>query len=699
MAVSWLPLREELKLFNGPIDHNGSPTWVMQDPASQRFFRFDWQSLEILRRWHLGNPEAIAKAISDETTLQVDDDDVMALFANLHSWELLQVSDAGVRQHWQQKQARKSGWRWLLNNYLYLRIPLTHPQAWLDRWGPRLQFLFSRNFWLLTAMAGGLGLYLTSQQWSRFVSTFNAYSDWQGALNLFLALAVVKCFHEMGHALTVHRFGCRVPSMGVVFLVLWPVLYTDTSEAWTLRSRRQRLAVGAAGMLAEAMVASWALLAWHVMPEGKAQAACFFLSTSALVMSLAFNLNPMMRFDGYFLISDFFDQPNLHERAFRMARWWLRGFLWGLDEPQPEPMPLRMRVFMVAFAWTIWLYRLVVFFGIALLVYHFFIKTLGIFLMLVEIGVFIVRPVVSEVLHWWKHRGVMQMVQRVRTSAVLLLILAPFVIPWSTTLRLPAVHGGEIEREIQLSDAAQLKTLNVVRGSQVRAGDVLAVFSSPEIENQLSEVLQERTVLQWQMDHQGFDSELLSQGQTLSRRFEENLAREINLKAQLDHLTLTAQVEGEIVDMIDGLTPGTWLQKNMTLMRLVSPQQHAITGWISEQDLGRLQAGTSGRFVPEPLELAAVECPITRVDQAIAATLNEPIISSEFGGPLPVRRVEKTLVPEGAWYKVQLSGCGTTGSVSKTRGTLFVSAKAESLLSGFVRRMLAVIRREAGQGY
>ena len=188
----------------------------------------------------------------------------------------------------------------------------------------------------------------------------------------------MKVIHEMGHALTAKRYGCRVPSMGIALLVLWPVLYTDVTETWKLVSRRQRLAVGLAGVTAELVFAVFATLAWSFLPDGPVRGAAFILATTSWIATLLLNLSPFMRFDGYFVLSDWLEMPNLHARAFAIARWWLRERLFGLGEPPPEELPPGRRRFLIVFSFATWFYRVTVFLGIAVLVYHFAIKALGI---------------------------------------------------------------------------------------------------------------------------------------------------------------------------------------------------------------------------------------------------------------------------------------------------------------------------------
>lgn len=697
--LPWLPLRQELNLFPGPEDYQGGPTWVMQDPASQRFFRFDWPSLEMLRRWHLGDADDIAAAINLDTTLHISGDDVRAFQRKIHGWELLQVTDPGLRKHWSSRPAGATGWRWLLQHYLFFRVPLLRPQQWLDRWGSQFGFLFRSPFWICTLLAALVGLYLTSQQWNTFLSTFSAYADWRGALYLFFALGAVKILHEFGHAITTHRYGCRVATMGVAFLVMWPVLYTDTSESWTLRSRRQRLIIGAAGMAAEIAIAAWATLAWHMAPEGPLKTSLFFLSTTAWVMSLAINLNPFMRFDGYFLLSDALDRPNLHTRAFQLGRWWLRTHLWGIPEALPEAMPAHSRNAMILFAFGTWIYRFFLFLGIALLVYHMFFKALGVLLMLVELWVFIIKPVLNELLAWWQQRHHMYGVRRWRTFIVLGILVLPILIPWSTTLRLPATHGAAMEREIFVPTDAQLKHMAVSEGQWVKTGDLLAQLESPALEQALQQARMERDLIRWQLQRQGFEADWLSMGQSLTRRLEESLAREQSLLAEMQLLTVLAPTDGQVVDVESGLRTDSWLAKDSFMLRLIDPAQFSVRAWVAEDELGRIDNKALARFVPEAPELPSIRCAISLIDTGGTPALNELLVASEFGGALPVRRNGETWVPEGAWYKIQVSPCEGLGPIHRVRGTLQVVASAESLLVAASRRAWAILVRESGWGF
>ena len=139
----------------------------------------------------------------------------------------------------------------------------------MTRWTPRLAFLYGPAFRWLTQAALLAGMWGVSRSWDAFTATLVDMLSWEGLAAYGLTLAAVKTLHEFGHGVTAKRYGCRVPTMGVAFLVLWPVAYTDTNEVWKLTRRDQRLKVAAAGIATELTIAVWAMLAWVWLPDGR----------------------------------------------------------------------------------------------------------------------------------------------------------------------------------------------------------------------------------------------------------------------------------------------------------------------------------------------------------------------------------------------------------------------------------------------
>ena len=634
--LTFLPdLREEIALHPGPTALDGSPTWTLHDPARNQFYRLGWREFEMLSRWDSGSPANLIARLRRETTLEVEHEDVeeMAKFLSLHSLlasrsaegtRLLLAKAARYRQHWAM---------WLLKNYLFLRVPLFRPDRWLDRVYPRLAWLFSPAFRNTAIGLALLALYLVTRRWDAFVDTFTYLFSIEGAVYFAIALSAMKVVHEMGHALTAKRYGCRVPSMGIALLVLWPVLYTDVTETWKLVSRRQRLAVGLAGVTAELVFAVFATLAWSFLPDGPVRGAAFILATSSWVSTLLLNLSPFMRFDGYFVLSDWLEMPNLHGRAFAIARWWLREQLFGLGDPPPEELPPGRRRFLVVFSFATWLYRVSVFLGIAVLVYHFAIKAVGIAMGAVEVGYFLVRPVWMEMQALWKLRDRLRF--NIRTLATLagfagiVLLLA---VPWRSSIEAPALlRSDTLEAVFGPADGGKVSAVRVTDGDIVAKGMPLVSLASPDLAHNLAQARSDVTLIEWQLGIQSVAPTLLAKSLVAAHEYEAALATWRGLAAQAAKLEVKAPIAGKIVDLSEELRPGTWVAANERLLAIIQPDRAQIEAYVSEADLARIGVGTSAQFHPEAgwaSRAARMSCASSAPMRACSPSLISPRVSA-----------------------------------------------------------------------
>lgn len=697
------PLRQDLALHAAPDAPDGSPTWTLHDPAANRFFHLSWPAFELLSRWHLGSAQAVLAAVHDETTLRPGPDDLNALLRVLAAGHLLQARTAqdSTRLAAVAQASRPSVAAWLLRNYLSLRVPLVRPMRWLQRWSPRVAFAFRPGFWGLIAALALLGGVLAARRWDEFAHTFVSYANLEGLLAIGLAMGVAKVLHELGHAFAATRFGCRVPTMGVAFLVMWPVLYTDTNEAWKLTSRRQRLAIGAAGMLSELALASVALVAWSVLPDTPAWAplrsGAFLLATTTWVLTLAINASPFMRFDGYFLLSDAVNTPNLHERAFAVARWWLRERLFGWGDPPPEPMSLARRRGFIAFSAATWTYRLVLFLGIALVVYHAFFKALGAVLLCVELGWFIVRPVALETREWWARRADLRWNAATRRTAVLLLLAGWALLwPWAWGVRAPGVLSAREAQGVYAPAAAQVAQAAPPAGQTLHVGEVMVRLRSPALQEQLALAQAREAALRWALAQQAFDPQLQGEGAALRKRWEAAQLEVAGLQAQVALLTRRAPFEGRVADRDDGAAAGTWVSAGERLMELVGPHGVKADVYVDEAGLASLVPGAPARFVPDSPEAPAIGCRVSRVDAVQLSTL-PPIMASVRGGPIPAREeAGGRLVALQPVFHVRLDDCDATAApVMELAGTARLGAGRRSMAGRLFDAAVATWRREA----
>ena len=706
-AKGLLPLREEIAIFPGPAALDGSPSWTLHDPSSNRFYRLGWREFELLSRWDSGSAAALTARVEAETTLQVEQEDVDDLVRFLFSFDLLRASSPDATANMVKKADRQRGsWaKWLLHNYLFIRIPLLRPDRFLNLSYPYLRWVFSPLVAALVVAIGLIGLVRVARQWDVFLGTFVDMFSVQGAVGFGITLGCLKGLHELGHAYTAKRFGCRVPTMGLALLVMVPVLYTDVNDAWKLSSRRQRLAIGLAGVTTELACAAFATFAWGSLQNGPARSVAFLVATSTWLTTVLINASPFMRYDGYYVLSDWLEVPNLHTRAFALAQWSLRETLLKLGDPVPEDMPPHRRRLLVVFAFLTWVYRFSLFLGIAAIVYHFAVKILGITMMAVEVGYFVVMPVVREALTWWRRRADIHLNLRTAlTAAAAAAILLLVLLPWRSAVEAPALLKSQQHIDIFAPEfGARLASISVHDGDSVAKGAPLVQLASPDLDYRLGRARTEIEISEWQLGARGANPELLARSQVTEREYEAARAEYRALQDQKSRLDVTTPIAGEVVDVAEALDPGSWLAPKSRLMSVIDPSSMTVEAYVDEADLDRITVGDAASFVAEADTRIAFPLRLTEIARASTTVLPDPALASTMGGPIAVRpqkqnEKQNELVPDRTLYRVRLALAeGHPAPVTRIlRGQVILRGEAVSLARRLWRFALAVVIRESG---
>ena len=699
------PLREELDLLAGPLLPDGAPSWTLHDPARNQFVRIDWPTFEVLKRWHLDDPAAIARSISAETTLHLDAADVQAIVGSLVGNQLVRPLGAQAAREMAGRLVQRQGsiFSWLLHHYLFFRIPLLRPDAWLTRWQGVARRLFTPGFSLLSLLALALGLFQVSQQWEHFLSSLVDTFNLDGLMSYGLAVIAVKVLHELGHAFTAKLQGCRVPTMGVAFLVMWPVAYTDTNETWRLTDRKQRLRVASAGILTELHVAAWATLAWGLLPEGGLKSAAFVLATTSWVATLAVNASPFMRFDGYFILSDWLDISNLHERSFALARWRLREALFDLREPPPEHFsPARTRA-LIAFACVTLAYRLVLFLGIAVLVYYMFFKVLGVLLFGVEILWFVIFPIIKELREWGQRGPVIAARQRGRVSLLLLLLIVGLTfVPWPTRVTATGILRPAEVWPVFAPGGGRIDELNYQEGSLVPEGSVLLRMFVPDLQMRQASSGAKVQSIQWQATAAEVDPQARGTLRSLQESLNEAKAEERSLRAESLQFAPRAPFAGRLRNLDPDLKPGQWVSRKESIAILVRDDaQWLAETWLDEETIQRLSLGDNALFMTGGPDVQVIPMELVGIDRDASRVLPRAELAAQAGGHVLVREKSGQLVPERAVYHVTFKVAERT-TIPQTilplswRGNISIQARAQAPALRYLRRALSVVIQELG---
>lgn len=693
---SLLPaLRRDIRIQPGIRELDGSKTWTLFDPLRHQYFQIDNKNLQILKCWNDCNAGAIVTQLQEhDVTL----DDIEALLRFLWKHALTETPPNDDLDYLMRQAASKHRGlvKGALHSYLFFRLHLLHPSHFLKQTEPFTRVFFSRGWWLFVAACAVVGLFLTSRQWDQFTHTFSHFFSVQGLFFYAVALIFVKCLHELGHGYAATRYGCRITSMGVAFIVCFPVLFTDTTDSWRLTSKRQRLIISGAGVAVELSIAAIATLLWAFLGDGPLRSAAFFVATTSWTMSLLVNLNPFMRFDAYHFLSDALGVQNLQARSFALGRWRLREVLFGLGDAPPEAMSTALRRGLTTFAWLTWVYRFFLFVGIALLIHSFLYKPFGALLAGVELLFFIAIPIMSEINQWWVNRAkIVASPSSWITGVALAGLLAVFIVPWQATIRMPAVIEAAQQVPLYAPEAAQIAEIHVAAGDQVEQGDIIFTLQSAELDNQIIAAERRIDLVQALLGRIAADAQDRDHKLVLETELQQWREELQGLQVQQQQLSITAPFRGVVVELDRNLHAGRWISDNIKLGTLVSNAGSRIRGYLSATDLGRIGSGGDAVFIPDLPEQQRTSGAISIVETTNAEHLTIADLTSHYDGPIAVSRVEEQLVPLKSWYQISMDMHAEHPSVSTVmRGTLLAQGEPESLMKRFWRRAVHVVLRE-----
>lgn len=695
-------LREDIQLLQGPTALDGSPTWTIFDPIRNRYFKIGWLAFQLLSRWSVGTVQKITNIVKRETTCNINEKDVEDLIRFLYGNNLTRTSAKNTSDdYYAQYQNGKPDWiAWALKNYLFLRIPLVRPNTFFQKIIPYTEPLFSHVTRNTIFILGLLGLYLVARQWDTFVNTFLYFFNSTGAVFYFIALVFIKIAHELGHALTATRFGCKIPTMGVALLVLFPVLFTDTSDAYRLTSRSQRLYIGAAGVLTEFYLALICIFLWSFLPDGMLRSTAFVVATVSFSLTVLLNINPFMRFDGYYILSDWLGIENLQSRAFALGKWKLREILFALNDPLPEKFSEGMQKFVIIFAWCTWIYRFFLLLAIAFIVYYFFFKLLGIILFLAEIYIFILMPIIKEITVWWsKRNSILQSRRSLVTACIFLMLLLVFFIPWNSRVTFPAILEPIEKTTVYAPAPGRIGSIQVSNGAEINAGETIVVLDSPQIDDDILRTKTQIQALNLRLQRIAASAEDLFDVHILHQQLKEQESKLAGLVELKDRLVIRSPISGKIVEIADSLHPGRWINETLPIAFIVQKGALLVEGMVSENDLSRVEISQDALFIPDDVSRDSIRVVVSELEYSNITNLDVPYFASIYGGDIAVRQDEGShLVPEVSVYRIKLAikdkNKQTPNQV--VRGIVNVEGEPKSFAKRVYEIVAAVLIRGSG---
>ncbi len=620
--------------------YRGEIWYVVEDRVAGKYHRFNPASYRVisLMDGRRDMNQVWARLTEQLVEDSPDQEEVIHLLGQLHGSDLIQCDvtpDVAELLERRGKQERKK----LMSRYLNpmsLRFPLVDPDRFLT-WANRFPHLYKGGWGMLIWLAVVLpALFLVPPQWPGLTENF---SEQLLAMDNLLLMAVVfpllKGLHELGHGLAAKSRGGEVHEMGIMLLVFFPIPYVEASSSSAFVKKTDRMLVGAAGMLTELFVAAVAFYLWLLLEPGLARSLAYNTIILASVTTLLFNANPLLRYDGYYILADWAEIPNLSTRSTQYWKYLAERYL--LDVPKSEPpqaTPGERRWF-IGYAPLAFAYRMFVLFGIALFVaQQYFIVgvLLAIWGLVASLGMpwfKIARALLTE--PRFASRG--GRIRKVLGGTALALYLLLFVLPMpyhthaDGILRLP-------EQAILRAEAGGFVTRALVRpGDPVRPGEAVLESHNPKLTSDL-----DMQVARLEEARARFDA-AWGVNPAEAARLEEEMRREEasveRLREKLANLTLRAEATGRLLLEHPDDLPGRYLKQGEVVGYVVGSYVPVVRVVVGQESVDEVRLATRAVVVKLPQNLAATwPARLLREVPAAGHELPSPALGQGGGGDI-----------------------------------------------------------------
>lgn len=576
--------------------YRGERWFVLQDPLRNQFFRLRPSAYEFVARLR---PDKTVEEVWRECLAKFPDDApgqeaVIQLLAQLYHANLLQydlaTDTAQLFKRYQKTQQRE--FRARLMNIMFMRIPLLDPDDFLVRAMPYVGWLFGpigAVLWLFTV---GIGLKQVADNFSSLWQQAQGIIAPENLFLLYISLIILKTLHEFGHAFFCRRFGGEVHVMGILFMIFTPIPYMDATAAWGFREKWKRVLVGAAGMVVEVFVAALAAVVWAHTGQGTLHNLAYNVMFIASVSTLVFNLNPLLRFDGYYILSDLLGIPNLSQRAMRLLRYYAERYLYGLKKEENPANSKKEAAWMVAYGIGSGIYRVIVFGGILLLVADRFLL-LGILMAAVCAVAWVAVPVIRLAMYLASSPRLER--NRLRafamTGALAVAVVLPLqVVPFPHHFRAPGIIRSREWSEVRNEAAGVLAKLLEQPGASVREGQPLIELRNRELDLELAAALARQAEVQARL-RQALQEAIPNLAPLT------NLAEAVSIeirRVETDRSNLVVRARQAGVWVAPGIehNVGRWVGRGTELGLLIDPAAFRFHAIVRQEDVDRLFVNT-----------------------------------------------------------------------------------------------------------
>ena len=486
--------------------YHGRTFWVIKEPVGLNYFRFHEEEYAILQMLDgRTSLEEIKEQFEQQFQPQkITYHDLLQFVGMLHRSGLV-ISEAGGQGKQLVKRRNEKKWRermGKLANVFALRFRGVDPERFLN-WLYQYTGWFFRWPAVVCVMLIGLAaLSLVTVNFEMFQGRLPAFHEFFGPKNWFwlgLTMAIVKVLHEFGHGLSCKHFGGECHELGAMLLVLTPALYCNVSDSWMLPNKWHRAAIGAAGMYVELFLASIATFVWWFSAPGLVNHIALSVMFICSVSTVIFNGNPLLRFDGYYILMDLLEIPNLRQKSSEILKRYMKECCLGLEQPENPFLPQGNRWLFAIYTIAAVIYRWLVTFSILFFLNKVFepygLKVIGQAIALAGLVGLVVQPAWAL----WKFLytpGSLTKVKKERVLATVGVLAAALAFVLFVPLPFSVVCTFEVQpkdgKQVFASVAGRLTEVHKRPGDAVKQGDVILVMDNPQLQSELQSLIGRR---------------------------------------------------------------------------------------------------------------------------------------------------------------------------------------------------------------
>ncbi|MFA7231598.1 MAG: site-2 protease family protein [Victivallaceae bacterium] len=687
-------LRRDIELFRGEYDSEGNPTWVIFDPVSDSYFRISDEDYRIVSAIHgVSDVDTFIGKLKD-SGINVDKERVMKVLSFLNNSNLMHT----VYQHTHQKvekiqeARRKMIWDILLSSYLFFKIPLLRPDRFLARTVSIMNAIFNKWTFLVLGLIAFSGYVSLIVKWHKLADVFIKSISVAGLMRYSIAVIVIKIIHEFSHAYAAKVCGVRVRKMGIAFIVFFPRLYTDLTDAWRIASRKKRFLIDSAGIISEIIIGGGAAMVWANSAPGLTNTIAYYIFAVSIINTVLINGNPFIRYDGYYMLMDIVNIDNLQRRGIERVQYIWRKHLFGIDYTLPDEIGGWNKHFLIAYGISAFIYRFFLYTSIIMIVYYQFNKIIGIVLLMLEVYLLVIKPLIGEI------KRLIAFKQKIKrrnflfsmTGLGMIAFLLIIPLPWSISL---PCEVKPVESEmIYARISGFLEMMLVKDGQTVHKGQRLLTQSNPVLGWRLKEALLEKEIDRLQIDQAQSSAELLAGVNVAVKAWESSKTQIEELCRKQDLLSVPSNVDGVFSLYDQHLKSGKWLEKGEVVGEVFCPDRQKVFAYVQEEEIKDIRLNDKAE-VSMSDEIKIYSGRITAVNSVPAVFTLSPLLNV-FEGPIMVYPSgDGTFMPLTTCYQIEITLDYGNQIRSGRTGTAWIQ-KYSSIGGNLVRNTIHVLLRE-----